>query len=103
MSVLTKEAIFGGKKGTYEYLSKELGGIIKYRRAKVRDRMRSRILATENGILQPEKLEAALILICSVEPSFNETDLEQLLDFDSAESKELAGLILYGEKKEINP
>lgn len=102
-NVLTREAILGFKNVPRVFHSAMLGGDIVYRNATVRDRMRSRILGMEAGELKAERIEAALILTCCIEPKFSELDMEMLMDLPSVETQKLANLILYGVEKLGNP
>lgn len=102
-NVLTREAILGFKNEPKVFHSAMLGGDIVYRNASVRDRMRSRVLGMEAGELKAERIEAALILTCCLDPKFSEIDMEMILDLPSVETQKLANLILYGSEKPGNP
>jgi hypothetical protein len=100
---ISRESILSFKMEPRIYESELFGGEIEYRVATVGDRIRSRMLATEGGELKVDKLEAALIIACCIEPKFSDSDMDFVMGLPSAEVQKLASLILSVGKTGSNP
>lgn len=96
---MNREEFFAKTGEVYEDES-PIYGTIRYTRARLKDKSFARrraMMPTENGQkeLDSERLDAALVVTCCVEPKFEPTDIEMLLDNgDAGEISRIASLIV---------
>ncbi len=83
----------GAKREPQPFEMPSLGGVVYYRLASVGDRAAARKMATVQNVLQAEEFEAALVILCMVEPKLSEMDLPSVLALPATEINGLAGAI----------
>lgn len=100
MAILSKEAFLGSKDlETKTFSSPVWGGDLLYRHPSLGDKAQARRLAmapNDKGEMEVdnERLEAALIITCVLEPKLAPLDLERLLEKNGNEVKRLVTAIL---------
>ena len=100
MPVLTREALLNSKDCEPQtFVSEVWGGDIKFRAPKVKDkraaRNKSMVLGEdEKPEVDNQRLETALIIICSLDPKLEPQDIEALEEKNGNEVTKLANAIL---------